>query len=284
MSESRLRAFAEQAELLVDLPDVEALERRGSDVRARRRTTAAAVALLVAIGGTVAVQERFQRADEPDKVDTPGRPVVPYPGNQMHDLAAGTYELTPSSVRGDPTALITLPTGWNSWEGPNRFDGHQSDDPTAGRYNDVPLASLTWYVGVLVVKVLGISEDACLTTPGHYRFVETYAESVAAFSDLPGYRMVAAPREEMAFGRRATHLVLRPRDVVDTCVHEAGVFLTSANGDIGGEEHLELWVVDVDGVPLTVMKGATGEVPPEILAEQSAVVDSIVFRTGAEDG
>jgi hypothetical protein len=204
---------------------------------------------------------------------------MPYPGNQMHDLDAGTYELAPSSVRGEPTALITLPTGWNSWEGPNRFDGHRSDDPTEGRYNDVPLGRATWYVGVLVVKVLGVSEDACLKVPGHFRFVDTYAETVSAVSDLPGYRTVADPREETAFGHRATHLVLRPRDVLSTCVDEATVFLTSANGGIGAEERVDVWVVDVDGVPITVMKGVTGVVPPEVLAEQSAVVDSIEFVT-----
>ena len=279
MSESRLRAFAEQAERLVDLPDVEALERRGNDVRARRRTTAVAAALLVAIGGTVAVQERFQRADEPDKVDTPGRPVMPYPGNQMHDLDAGTYELSPSSVRDEPTALITLPDGWNSWEGPNRFDGQLPDDPVTGRYNETPLARATWYVGVLVVKVLGVSQDACYAVPGHFTFVDTYAETVAAVSSLPGYRMAAAPREETMFGRRATHLVLRATAGTKACVDETNMLLTSANGTVGGEAHFELWVVDVDGVPLTVVTGWNGDVPPEVMAEQSDVVDSIEFRT-----
>lgn len=281
MSESRLRAFAEQAERLVDLPDVEALERRGNDVRARRRTTAVAAALLVAIGGTVAVQDRFQRADEPDKVDIPGQPVTPYPGNRMHDLDAGTYELTPSSVLGEPTALLTVPTGWNSWEGPNRFDGHRADDPTDGRYNEVPLKRATWYVGVVVVKVLGVGADLCPEDEPHVMFVHSRRETVRALGRVPGYRVVGDPEQVTAFGYPATHLMMSPRPVLATCGdNEADLLITSANGSMGGAEHMEIWVLDVDGVPLTVYASRSQEVPDEYLAEQDAVVDSIEFRTG----
>ncbi len=278
MSDSKLRAFADDAARQIVLPDLDGLARRGHDLRTRRRTAAVAGVLAVALVGTWGLQDRSPRADGPDPSQVPVRAYDPYPGNQMHDLPAGTYELTPSKVRGEPTALVTVPDGWNTWEGPNRFDGHRADDPTAGRYNEAPLGRATWYVGVLVVKVLGVSEDVCFMVPGNYRFVDTYAETVAAVSSLPGYRMVAAPREGTTFGHRATHVVLRPRVAVDACVDEADVFLTSANGSMGGEEHLDLWVVDVDGVPLTVMKGATGDVPPEVLVEQDAVVDSIEFR------
>ena len=281
MSVSRLRAFAEQAERLVDLPDVEALERRGNDVRARRRTTAVAAALLVAIGGTAAVQERFQRADEPDNVDTPGRPVMQYPGNQMQDLDAGTYELSPSSVRGEPTALITLPSGWNSWEGPNRFEEHEPGDPTSGMY-EVGLGRINWYVGVLVVKVLGVGRDLCPHQPPHTTIVSTVQETVEALGRIRGFRPVGEPEQVVAFGYPGVHLAFRAQhEKLDSCGpdEEAPVYYTSANRAFGGAVDSDVWVLDVEGVPITVIRARSGDVPARVLAELDAVVDSIEIHT-----
>ena len=64
------------------------------------------------------------------------------------NLEAGTYELTPSRDGTEPTVLLTVPDGWNSWEGPNRFDGHR-----AGDSNEEALARSTWLVGLTVLDV-----------------------------------------------------------------------------------------------------------------------------------
>jgi hypothetical protein len=276
--ESKLRAFADDAVRQVELPDLDGLAHRGRDLRTRRRTSVVAGVLAVALLGTWLVQDRSPRADDPDPVNPPVRAVDPYPGNDMQDLEAGTYELTPSSVRGEPTALITVPDGWNTWEGPNRFDGHRADDPTSGRYNDVPLEKATWYVGVLVVKVLGVTEDVCASDSSDYTIVDGYAETVRAVSHIPGYRMVEGPVRGQAFGHPATHVVVGPTAAVDRCDAEPAVFLTSANGAFGAEPRTEIWVVDVGGVVLTVIAGSNGDVPSEVQAEQAAVVDSIEFR------
>jgi hypothetical protein len=277
MSGSQLRAFADEAARQVTLPDLDGLARRGRALRTRRRTTAGVALLAVALLGTWFVQDRAPRADGPDPVDTPVRAYDRYPGNQMHDLPAGTYELTPSSVRGEPTALITLPDGWNTWEGPNRFNGHRPGDPTTGRYNEAALVRATWYAGVVVVKILAVTRDLCLEQPGHYRFVGERAETVDAVSHIPGYEVVEGPDRGTAFGYPATHLVYRPTAALHGCPAEAEVFMTSNNGRFSGEDRMELWVVDVEGVTLTVVVGSSGDVPPRIWTELDAAVDSIEF-------
>ena len=278
MSESKLRAFADDAGRLVELPDLDGLARRGRDLRTRRRTSVVAGLLAVALLGTWLVQDRSQQAHDPDPVNPPARAVDPYPGNEMQDLAAGTYELTPSLLRGDPTALVTVPDGWNTWEGPNRFNGHRAGDPTDGRYNDPALGRATWYVGVLVVKLVSVTDETCFHVPAHRRFVEGYADTVRAVSGIPGYRLTQGPDEGTEFGHRATHLALETTDALAECVNEALTFSTSANGSFTGDQRMELWVVDVDGVPLTVIASSSGEVPRRVRAELDQVVASVEFR------
>ena len=86
---------------------------------------------------------------------------APYPGPLMEDLEPGTYEMTPSRDGTDPTALITVPSGWNSWEGPNRFDGHRD-----GETNEQALARSTWVVGVVVLDVQWVATERCQPTVG----------------------------------------------------------------------------------------------------------------------
>ena len=283
MSDSKLRAFADQAETLVTMPDLERLERRGHDLRNRRRTTVAAAIVLVALLGTWVVQDRMPRADRPDTVDTPVRAYDPYPGNEMHTLEAGTYELFPSAVDGEPTALVTLPEGWNDWEGPNRFNGHSPDDPTTGRYNEVALGRSTWSVAVLVVKLLAVTRDVCRERIPHKTWVDTYGQTVRALSRIPGYRLVEAPTKVKAFGYDATHFMYGATAELPTCADGADVYVTSNSGAFGGQPTMEIWVMDVAGVPLTVIASTDGDVPPRIRQEQAGVVSSIEFLTHDQD-
>ena len=278
MSEQKLRAFADDAARLVELPDIDGLARRGQDLRTRRRTSVVAGVLAVALLGTWLVQDRSPQADDPDPVNPPVRAVDPYPGNHMQDLAAGTYELTPSRLREDPTALVTVPDGWNTWEGPNRFNGHRPGDPTDGRYNDPALERATWYVGVLVVKLVSVTDETCFHVPAHRRFVEGYADTVRAVSGIPGYRLTQGPDERTAFGHHASHLALETTDALAECIDQSLTFSTSANGSFTGDQRMELWVVDVDGVPITVIASSGGQVPPRVRAQLDQVVASIEFR------
>jgi hypothetical protein len=278
MSETKLRAFAERAELLVDVPDLSGLERRGRALRTRRQALLVAAAVVLALVGTWVVRDSFPKAEEPTR---PVRPepglTQPYPGNNMQDLAAGTYEVEPSSVLGEPTALITLPEGWNDWEGPNRFNGHRPGDPTTGRYNETALARSTWMAGVLVVKVLAVADRVCESAWQPDNFVDTVDETVSAIARLPGHRIVGGPESVDAFGYRSVHLALRMAKAARSCDQDAWPYWTSRNGLLSAVDATDVWVVDVDGVPVTVMAWTEGDVPPRIRAEMKAIVESVQF-------
>ena len=140
MSEQRLRDLGREAEELVDLPDLGSLQRRGRALRFRRQVAVVGAAAVVATAGVFLFQDRTSDAPQPAPPRSDSSTV--YPGAQMEDLEAGTYELTPSRDGTEPTVLITVPEGWNSWEGPNRFDGHRDGDS-----NEEALARSTWVVG-----------------------------------------------------------------------------------------------------------------------------------------
>jgi hypothetical protein len=77
----------------------------------------------------------------------------------------------------------------------------------------------------------------------------------------------------------ATHFAYRQTRAAKACLDEFNLFATSRNGYIGGEERLDLWVVDVAGTTLVVYAGATGEVPARFQAELDAVVASVELVT-----
>ena len=81
-------------------------------------------------------------------------PAVPV----METLDAGAYTIRPSSLDAYPVARITLPEGWNAWQGPNRFD---INDP--GDSNEEALEEITWYVGILVLAVEDVMSEPCQT-------------------------------------------------------------------------------------------------------------------------
>ncbi len=171
MSDLDLKAFAARAEERMPLPDFTALDRRGRELRRRRQAAVVGVlACVLAIAGVLVVRNDSPKAVEPVRPpdDTPVQ-ALEYPGPVMKTLEAGTYELTPSPDPDYPRASITLPEGWNAWEGPNRFD---VKDSAAG--NEEALDEITWYAGILVVKVDGVASEPCrspsaLTTSGRLR-------------------------------------------------------------------------------------------------------------------
>lgn len=62
-----------------------------------------------------------------------------------------------------------------------------------------------------------------------------------------------------------------------TCEDDSAVYSTSANGSFGGLRRSDLWVVDVAGTTYVVFSGHDGDVPPQVLGELEAVVESIEF-------
>ena len=97
MSEQRLRDLGREAEELVDLPDLGSLQRRGRALRFRRQVAVVGAAAVVATAGVFLFQDRSTDAPQPAPPRSESSTV--YPGAQMEDLEAGTYELTPVARR-----------------------------------------------------------------------------------------------------------------------------------------------------------------------------------------
>ena len=181
MSEQRLRDLGRDAEELVDLPDLGSLQRRGRALRFRRQVAVVGAAAAVATAGVLLFQDRSTDAPQPAPPRSESSRV--YPGAQMQDLDAGTYRLTPSRDGSEPTVLLTVPEGWNSWEGPNRFDGHREGDS-----NEEALARSTSGRGLTVLDVQGVATRRCQPSVGSLGIDMGYEQTIRAVRDIPGYR------------------------------------------------------------------------------------------------
>jgi hypothetical protein len=270
MSELKLRELGRWAEEAVILPDLGALESRGRALRVRRQVGIVAAATLLAVTGAWLLRDQTPQTVEPAPPIEPGPGARPYPGPVMEDLEPGTYELFPSRVRTEPSALVTVPRGWNSWQGPNRFGPQRPGDT-----NEQALPGSTWYADLLIVKITAVA-DTCEDPHSPDQFVETSRQAVDAIKRIPGYRFVGEPVTDDRFGYPATHFVLRALPETQGCP-DYNAFGTSGHDTVGVGERADLWVVAVDGSPLMINAGTNGEVPPRIRAELAAMVDSIEF-------
>src|SRR5262245_33121637 len=192
MSEQQLKDFGARAETLVEIPDFAELDQRGHELRVRRRVgVAAALAAVLAVAGVTVMQ--VHRNDVDDRpIKPPGSlRARPYPDATMETLDAGTYRLRPS-VDDTLSAELTLPAGWNSWVGPNRYNGHGH-----GRTNGEALGHMTWYVGALVLEVDQVSRHGC--SP-YSRALTTPDEVVAALRHAFATEMLRDPEPVRRFG------------------------------------------------------------------------------------
>ncbi|MFC4786033.1 hypothetical protein ACT8ZV_16260 [Nocardioides sp. MAHUQ-72] len=272
MSELELREFASRAEELVPLPDLAELEHRGRDLHRRRVAAGTALAAVVlAAAGMVAIRDDAPRSVEPIKPpDSTG--AQPYPGAVMETLDRGTYTMDISSDPLFPVARVTLPRGWNAWQGPNRFeerDGGQSEDESLGE--------LEWYVGVLVVDVDAVSSRLCVPPQIDDEVGPTAASLVRAIRGIPGFRVLVDTVPDSMFGHPATHLRLVTTPALGDC--DTNLFDTTANGVVGGFADTEdVWVVDVAGDPVLVDSQRSDGTPPRIQRQLEEVVESIEFH------
>lgn len=274
MTEQQLREFATRAEELVTVPDFGELDRRGRNLRRRRHAiTAGVAACLLVLGAVITAQNVKPKTQEP--VEPPELPakVTPYPGNTMSTLDEGTYELMLGSSD-SPVARVTVPRGWNAWEGPNHFDGH-----APGRVNEDALGHATWYVGLLVLELELVARgecDAVLNTVGVSE--KGTSAVVRAITNAPRLELKAPAERLTKFGHPAVHLRLE-------IVAKAGcdrdfLFYSARNGAIGYLEDgsdIEAWVVDVDGHTAVVWGTWTPNAPSKEVRDLRAMIDSIEF-------
>ena len=265
MSDLELREFRAHAEELVDLPDLAELESRGRRLHRRRIALGAglAAAVLAVAGGLVITQrdDADQAPIEPPDDRAPAN--VEYPGAVMETLGAGTYLLQPSWEDTAPRARLTLPAGWNAWEGPNRFD--------------VDLDTTTWYAGLLVVEVYAVASRPCSDPQSDDAVGDSRAEVVAALQRIPGARVSVDEVPDEMFGYPATHLRMTFPGPARKCQDDFNVLATTRNGIVAGADDSlrDVWVIDVDGNAIVVAAGHDTKTPPEIRQELEEIVDSI---------
>ena len=272
MSEQQLKEFGARAESVVDIPDFAELDRQGRSLRLRRRASiAAAVAVVLTVGGIAAAQIHKKTVDtgpiKPPQVHT-------YRGATMKDLEPGTYRLHPSRIERDLTADLTVPDGWNAWIGPNRFDGH-----APGRTNDEAVGHLTWYVGALVLEVDAVNTRGCGAPTND---LDTTKDVVRALGRAFSTEVVRGPEPGRRFGHPATRMRLRVTRQVELCRTDTTVLHSTADGYVdyaGPGTLLDVWVVDVDGTPIYVQRAWTPNAPDSARGELDGVIDSLEFGT-----
>lgn len=266
-----LKELGARAETLVRLPDFAELDRRGRALRQRRLGAATAlVACVLAVVGVTVLGQDPEGTVEPAPSPSGSRT---YPRSTMQTLDPGTYVLEPPSLRADlPGARFTVPAGWNSWVGPNRFDGHAQ-----GRDNEEALEHATWYVGVLVLHAESVASGSCGTAQDFD--VSTARTLERAVSRIRGYRITWEAEPMTKFGYPATHFRLRATAASKrSCADGPGLFNARGHGLLGAStDPIDVWVVDVSGTPVLVHQTWSANAPTAVRQELTEVVDSIEF-------
>jgi hypothetical protein len=265
MSEQLLEAFREEAEHATRVPAFERIEAAGRARRRRRHAMGGALAAgVLATTGILVLTDEPPAAPQPaDRTDGTSL-VTPYPGNQGQSLDPGTYEfeLAGPSL---PDVRFTLPEGWKSWIGPNRFEinseGTGEEDPRG------------WYLNLLVLDVASIAQRGCSTSDMSGESPATVARALANAGRL---RLTSAPDRTVRFGRPATHLRLeegRP----GTCLDSVLMFGAGGSGItyLGPGTTYDALVLDLDGQPLVVWASWTRGTPEAEVDSLLGIVDSL---------
>jgi hypothetical protein len=275
MSERLLEAFREEAEHSTPLPDFELISAAGRDRRRRRHTVVAAVTACV-LGASGLLASTYGDASDPQPAGDSDETshVTPYPVMANATLEAGTYELHPSKDTSLPPVRFTLPTGWNSWLGPNRFAGLDdvaTDDVRTNR--ELLVQDPEWVLGMLVLDVRWIAQPDCIMTDVTGDDITSLAQ---ALTSVPRLAVTADPETTVRFGHPAVHLQLREQGRGDACPQDTVMTTAEAAVDyLGRGTTIDAWVVDVDGRPLLLWAAWTARTPSDEVDDLLRIVDSI---------
>ena len=271
----RLEAFREEAELAVQPPAFEEIERRGWSRRRRHQVVIGAVAasVLAAIGflATQGAETRPQPADDIER----SSPATPYPTSKMVTLHAGTYETRTSPDGRRPAVRFTLPAGWNAGGLPNRFEG-LSDRVT---YNSKVNTSLVeadpdWHLGMLLSDVQWVAQRGCSDVT-----VTDAASLVQALTHVPGLRVTSSPVSAVRLDHPAVHLRLREQGSQSGPCWRRSI-LRSVDGYLPHDEPgtvYDVWVVDVDDRPVLMGASWTRRTPSAEIDSLHGILDSIAL-------
>jgi hypothetical protein len=194
----------------------------------------------------------------------------------FEEVDPGVYLVDPDGdPQTGPQVRFTIAgEGWRSWVGTYK-------EATEGRA-----------VGVTIAEVAEVVADPChrhtWEDPG-----PTDADLAEALAALPGFEVLAAPREVELAGYAGKRLTLRVPDLA----YEPGRGFTTCNGGYfygwraptgrdrsptryyqGPGQELELWVLDVHGSRLLIEANRFPDSPAGDVAELQAILGSLEVR------
>ena len=238
------------------------------------------LALVIALAGC---------GQDPEPADTtatsPTAPSEPTASPTIQDInkrgflapvEAGTYFIDPDDDPSTPLRVVyEIPVeGWSAWLGAAKFGG--------GEYGNI---------GVSITTVTNLVRDGCRDRPADPPVGPSVDDLAAALADLPPFRVTSPPKDVTIYGYSGKHLELTVPDLpVEGEAHEL-TFTGCSEGDLhswigplipeGFSGHTgpgyreEFWVLDVQGTILMIQAGRSPGAPPEDLAEQRAILESI---------
>jgi hypothetical protein len=196
----------------------------------------------------------------PTTTPTPS-PIASLPRIPDGSMEAGTY--IGNSIPGNPlTWTVTVPEGWTGGSDewalyPLRDPGVAIVGPTSGW--SVPADSCAAAATVAATSV------------------DTFIAAVQARDDWT----VSAPVDVTLGGYAGQRIDLElPANL--TCENGGEyVVLADPSGDgwfrVGPSERIRLWILDVEGVPMTVFRSHSSSTADEVVTEADAIVDSVVI-------
>lgn len=275
MSERLLEAFREEAEQHTRVPAFETIEAAGRRRRLRRHAAVGAVAACVlGVSGLLAATSGDSADPQPAEDSDESSLGTPYPVMTNTTLEAGTYVLDPSKDTSLPPVRFTLPAGWNSWLGPNRFAGLDDVATDGSRTNqEVLVQDPEWLLGMVFVDVKWIARPGCVMTD---LTGDGTTALVQALTAVPRLTVTSGPESTVRFGHPAVHLQLREQGRGDACPQDTVMTTAEAAVDyLGRGTTIDAWVVDVDGRPLLLWAAWTARTPSAEVQDLLGVVDSV---------
>jgi hypothetical protein len=274
MSERLLEAFREEAEHTVPLPDFDLISAAGRDRRRRRHAVVAAVTACV-LGASGLLATTYDHSTGPQPAGDPdeGSLVTPFPAGAMTTLEEGTYELPFAPSR--PSVRFTLPAGWNSWVGPNRFEGlSDGSSEQDGSNEDVLERGPDWVLGMLPLEVDWIARPGCTLGQMFGADTETVVDALA---DIPRLEVVSGPDRGVAFGHPVVHLRLREQGRAGACPNEAylNAYPASQITYLGRGTTYDAWVIDIKGPPLVIWAAWTRDTPEQEVDDLMRIIESV---------
>lgn len=275
MSERLLEAFREEAEQHARVPDFDTLEAAGRRRRHRRHAMVGAVtACVLGISGVLAATDGDPGTPQPASDLDESSLATPYPVMANETLEAGTYVIRPSRDPALPSVRFTLPAGWNSWLGPNRFAGLDDVATDGGTTNQESMErDPEWLLGMLTLDAKWIAQPGCTMVD------LTGADPTAlvqALTTVPRLTVTSGPSRTVRFGHPAVHLQLQEQGPRGGCTQDT--VMTTAEAALrylGRGTTIDAWVIDVDGRPLLLWAVWTARTPDAEVQGLLRVVDSV---------